>query len=118
MENKINYKLVNLLVVVLIICLLYMIRGLWLGVLEKIIAVLLPFIVAFAVAYAIYPYCKKLEGYGLPKWLAMGVIYFIIIGFLVIMGITVIPLLYDQVVLFLSNISAVITDISSKYEID
>lgn len=118
MENKINYKLVNLLVIVLIVCLLYMIRGLWLGVLEKIIAVLLPFAVAFAVAYAIYPYCKKLEGYGLPKWLAMGVIYFIIIGFLVIMGITVIPLLYDQVVLFLSNISAVITDISSKYEID
>lgn len=118
MENKLNYKLINLLVIVLIICLLYMIRGLWLGVLEKILAVLFPFLIAFAVAYAIHPYCKKLENYGLPKWLAMGIIYFIIIGFLIIMGITVIPLLYDQVVLFLSNISAVITDISSKYEID
>ena len=27
-------------------------------------------------------------------------------------------MLYDQVVLFLSNISAVVTDISSKYEVD
>lgn len=118
MENKINYKLVNILIIIAIIYLLYLVRGLWIGVLAKVIAVVLPFIIGFAVSYAIYPYCKKLENVGFPKWLAMGVIYFIIIGFLVIMGITVVPLLYDQVVLFLSNISAVITDISSKYEID
>ena len=118
MENKINYKLINILLIVLIVCLLYMIKGLWLGILAKIVAVVLPFLVAFAVSYAIYPYCKKLENYGLPKWLAMAVIYFIIVGFVIIMGITVFPLLYDQIVLFLSNISAVITDISSKYEID
>lgn len=118
MENKINYKLINILLIVLIVCLLYLIKGLWLGILSKIVAVVLPFLVAFAVSYAIYPYCKKLEDYGIPKWLAMGIIYFIIIGFVIIMGITVFPLLYDQTVLFLSNISAVITDISSKYEID
>ena len=118
MENKINYKLVNILLIVVIIFLIYMIRGLWMGILSKLIAVFLPFIVGFAVAYALYPYCKKLEDYGLPKWLAMGIIYFILAGFLVIMGITVVPLFYDQVVLFLSNISAVITDISSKFEID
>ena len=118
MENKVNYKLVNILLIILIICLLYVIRDLWLGILGKIIAVLLPFLIAFAAAYAVYPYCKKLEDYGMPKWLSLGIIYFIIIGFIIIMGITVIPLLYDQIVLFLSNISAVITDVSSKYEID
>ncbi len=118
MENKLNYKLLNILIVVVIIYLLYKTSGLWLGILSKLIAVVLPFLVAFAVSYAIYPYCKKLESYGLPKWLAMGVIYFIISGFLILIGITVIPMLYDQIVLFLSNISAVITDISSKYEVD
>ena len=118
MDNKINYKLINFLLVLLIVCLLYLIRGLWLGILTKIIAVIFPFLIAFAVAYAMYPYCKKLEGYGLPKWLAMGIIYFIIVGFIVVIGITVVPMLYDQVLLFLSNISAVITDISSKYEVD
>lgn len=118
MDNKLNYKLVNIILVVILICLLYFIRGLWIGILAKIIAIILPFLIAFACAYALYPYCKKLENCGLPKWLSMGIIYFIIIGFLVIMGITVIPLFYDQVVLFLSNISAVITDISSKFEID
>ena len=118
MENKLNYKLINLLVIILIICLLYVIRGLWLGIFAKVVAIIFPFLIAFAVAYALYPYCKKLENYGLPKWFSMGVIYFIIIGFLIIMGITIVPLFYDQVVLFLSNISAVVTDISSKFEID
>lgn len=118
MENKLNYKLLNILFVVVIICLLYFIRGLWLGILAKLIAVFLPFIVAFAIAYAIYPFCKKLEGHGLPKWASMVVIYFIIIGLLVVLGITVFPLLYDQILLFLSNITAVITDVSSKFEVD
>lgn len=113
-----NYKLLNLLMIVVIICLLYLIKGLWIGILQKIVAILLPFLIAFAFAYAVYPYSKKLQNYGIPKWLAMTIIYFILIGFLIIMGITVFPLLYDQIVLFLSNISAVITDISSKYEID
>lgn len=118
MENKLNYKLLNVLIIVLIVCLVYEIRGLWIGILGKMIAVILPFLIAFAAAYAMHPYCKKLENCGMPKWLAMGIIYFIIFGFLIIIGITVIPLLYDQIVLFLSNLSAVITDISSKYEID
>lgn len=118
MENKLNYKLVNILLIIIIVCLLYFIRGLWLGVLGKLIAVFAPFLIAFAVAYALYPYSKRLEEYGLPKWLAMGVIYFILFGFLVIMCLTVVPLFYDQVVLFLSNISAVITDVSSKFEVD
>ena len=56
MDNKINYKLVNILLGVAIICLIYAIRGLWLGILAKIIAVLLPFLVGFAVSYALYPY--------------------------------------------------------------
>ena len=118
MKNKLNYKLVNILLVVLIICLLYMIKGLWIGIFSKIIAVLLPFMIAFAVSYALYPYSKKIEGCGLPKWLAMGILYFILFGFLIILGITVVPLLSSQIVVFLSNISAVITNISSKFEID
>lgn len=118
MENKLNFKLLNILIAVLIIMVVYAIRGLWLGIFTKLMAVFAPFLIAFAVAYAIYPYCKKIEGYGVPKWLAMGIIYFILLGFLVIMGITIVPMFYDQMVLFLSNISAVLTDISSKFEID
>ena len=117
-NNKINYKLLNILLVILIICLLYWISGLWIGIFEKIIAIIFPFLLAFAVAYALYPFSKKIINLGIPKWLSIGIIYFILIGSIILIGIVVVPMFYDQVVLFLSNISAVITDISSKYEID
>ena len=117
-KNKINYKLVNILIVILIISLLYWISGLWVGIFEKVIAILLPFILAFTLAYALYPIQKRLVNCGFPKWLSVGIIYFVLIGFLVLIGVIVVPMYYDQIVLFLSNISAVITDISSKYELD
>lgn len=117
-NNKINYKLLNILLVILIICLLYWISGLWMGIFEKLVAIIFPFLLAFAVACALYPFSKKLTDHGIPKWLSIGIIYFILLGFVVLIGIVVVPMFYDQVVLFLSNISAVITDISSKYEID
>ncbi len=117
-DNKINYKLVNILLIILIISLLYWINGLWLGIASKLIEVLLPFLIGFAVAYALYPYQQKLESIGFPKWLSMGIIYFIVLGIITILILLVVPLLYDQIVLFLSNISAVITDISSKFELD
>lgn len=117
-KNKINYKLINILLVILIISLLYWISGLWVGIFEKVLAILFPFILGFAIAYALYPIQKKLINCGFPKWLSVGIIYFILIGFIVLMGMIVVPMFYDQAVLFLSNISAVITDISSKYELD
>ncbi len=117
-KNKINYKLINTLLIILIVSLLYWISGLWLGIVKKIIEILLPFILGFAVAYALYPVEKKLEDSGFPKWLSVFIIYFILIGFIILIGLIVVPMFYDQVVLFLSNISAFVTDISSKYELD
>ena len=117
-KNRINYKLLNILLIILIISLLYWISGLWVGIFEKILAILFPFIIAFAIAYALYPIQRRLVNCGFPKWLSVGIIYFVLIGFIILIGILVVPMFYDQAVLFLSNISAVITDISSKYELD
>ena len=117
-KDRVNYKLINILLVILIIALLYWISGLWIGVFNKILEVIFPFIVGFAIAYALYPLQKKLLNSGIPKWLSIGIIYFILIGFIILMGIIVIPMFYDQLLLFLSNISAVITDLSSKFELD
>ena len=109
-NDRINYKLVNILLVIAIICLLYLIKDLWIGIVAKFIGMLFPFILAFAIAYALYPFVKRLMNAGFPKWLSVGLVVFILI--------MIVPMLYDQVVLFLSNISAFITDISSKYELD
>ena len=117
-RDKINFKLINILLILLIVAILYWINGLWLGILKKLIEIIFPFLVGFAIAYALYPLKKKLIESGISKWLSVGIIYFILIGFIVLIGIIVIPMFYDQLILFLSNISAVITDLSSKFELD
>jgi len=118
MENKLNFKIVNTVLIICIICLLYLIKGLWLGIAGKIIEIILPFIIAFAISYALYPLVKKLEHAGFPKWLANLLVLIISFGIIISIVILLIPLLYDQALLFLSNISTFISDFSSRFELD
>lgn len=116
--NKINYKLINTVLIIAIICLLYLIKGLWLGAFKMVLSILFPFFLSFAIAYALYPLVKKLRDSGAPKWLAITTILIITFGILLIVLILAIPLLYEQILLFISNISVFVSDISSKFEID
>ena len=118
MENKVNFKLLNLLIIITIVCLLYFIRGLWIGIVASIFNILAPFLLAFAVAYVIYPLVKKLIDAGAPKWLAILTVCILGFGSLFIIIILTIPLLYEQTLLFISNISMFLSDLSLKYEIN
>ena len=118
MENKINFKLINIAIIITIIFLLYQIRGLWLGVIDVALDIITPFLVAFAIAYALYPLTQKLVVNGFPKWLANLLVLLITFGFIITIIILVIPMLYEQLLLFLSNISTFISDISDKYSIN
>lgn len=118
MKDKLNYKLLNLLILIAIICLLYSIRGLWLGIVTKIFSILAPFLLAFAIAYVIYPLVKKLIDAGSPKWLAILAVCILGIGSILIIILLTVPLLYEQILLFISNISVLLSDLSSKYEIN
>lgn len=117
-KSKINYKMLNILIIVSIVVLVYLIKDLWIGIVSKILSVLAPFLIAFVVAYALYPLVKKLINLGLPKWLSIMIICLLGLGFLATIVLLIVPMLYDQTLLFLSNISVFISDISSKYEIN
>lgn len=80
LKNKLDYKLINLALIVLIIFLLYMTGSLWTGVLSKIIQIIIPFLFAFALAYALYPFLQKMQNKKLPKWLGVSIIVFIILA--------------------------------------
>lgn len=117
-KTKVNFRLLNILILIAIVCLIYLIKDLWLGIFLKIVDVCFPFIVAFALAYAVYPIARKLQELGLPKWLAIAIVCFLGLGFIATIVILIVPMLYDQILLFLSNISVLIADISSKYELN
>ena len=118
MNDKINFRLLNILIIIAIVCLLYLIRGLWLGIVVNIFKIIAPFLLAFALAYVIYPLVKKLVDAGSPKWLAILAVCILGIGSILIIILLTVPLLYEQVLLFISNISVLLSDISSKYEIN
>jgi len=118
MENKVNFKLVNILLIITIVCLLYFVRGLWIGIVATIFNVLAPFLLAFGLAYVIYPLVKKLIDAGAPKWLAILTVCILGFGSLFIIIILTVPLLYEQTLLFISNISMFLSDLSAKYEIN
>lgn len=118
MEDKLNFKLLNLLILIAIVCLLYLIRGLWLGIVCAIFKIVAPFLLAFGVAYMIFPLVRKLISLGCHKWVAISVTCLLSLGIVVLLAITTIPLLYEQALLFISNISVFLSDLSTKYEIN
>lgn len=118
MNDKVNFKLLNILIIITIVCLLYFIRGLWLGMVANIFNIVAPFLLAFALAYVIYPLVKKLIDAGAPKWLAILTVCILGFGSLFIIIILTVPLLYEQILLFISNLSVLLSDLSLKYEIN
>ena len=118
MKDKLNYQLLNILIIIAIVCLLYSIKNLWLGIVINIFNIIAPFLLAFAIAYVIYPLEKKLIDAGSPKWLAILVVCILGLGSILAIIIITIPMLYEQLLLFLSNISVFLSDLSSKYEIN
>lgn len=117
-KNGINFNLLNFTILLVAIFLIYSVKGLWSGVLNKILSIIFPFLIAFAIAYAFYPLLKKLIEKGLPKWLSVLIVSVLTFGLFILLIILVIPLLYDQTLLFISNFSTFIADISSKYELN
>ena len=117
-ENKINFKLVNLALIVLIICMIYSMNNVWVGIISKLFSIIFPFLLGFAIAYALYPFVEKLEKNSFPKWLAVFIVCFITFGFVILMCIIVVPMLYDQILLFVNNITIFLTDMSDKYELN
>lgn len=116
--KKINYRGINILILLLIIYVLYLLRDLWLGVFFKLLAVLKPFIIAFAIAYALFPFERWLESKKIPKPIAVSIIVLLIVLFLVIIIYSLIPIFTEQLVTFFSSLITFVNDIGSKFDIN
>ena len=118
MKDKLDFKLINTALLVLIIDLLYQTGNLWTGAIGKILTITGPFIFAFAFAYAIYPLLKYLQANKIPKSLAIFMILFLIIGIIVIMGVLIAPLLFEQLGSLFNGIITFLKQISIDYDLN
>ena len=113
MDKKINYKILNLTLIVLMIFFLYKTGNLWMGILFKIIDILLPFLFAFALAYALYPILQFMQKKHVPK--GLGVLIIILALILLLAGLiyVVSTILMGQLSSFFGNILDFVKQLSS-----
>lgn len=116
--RRVNYKMLNILILLTIIYVLFLLKDLWTGVFFKVLAVLKPFIFAFAIAYALYPFLKWLESKKVPKSIAIIIIIILVVLFLSFIIISLIPVFTEQLISLFSSIMAFISEMGSKYDID
>lgn len=117
-KNKLDFKLINTVIVVLIIYLIYQSGGLWSFVIARILKIFFPFLIAFALAYALYPYTVKLREHKLPKSLSVIIVLFIFFGIFILIGTFAVPLLFEQLGSLFNGIITFIKDLSVRYDLD
>lgn len=118
LKNKLDFKLINLALIVLIIFLMCQTSNIWLGLLGITIKLLGPLFFGFIIAYALHPFKKFLIDHNVPKTLA---IIIVIVTVLVVLGLIIglaVPLVFNQLSSLFNGIIAFIKEISLKFDIN
>ena len=116
--NRLNYRIINFAALMFLLYIGFSNIGLWWGIITKCLSVLSPFIIGFIFAYAFTPLVRFLEKKGLNRTLSLLTVIFGII--LIVLGLLAVtlPMLYDQLSLFLKMIIKVFNNINSKFNIN
>lgn len=118
LKNKLDYKLINLAIIVFIIFLIYQASNFWVGVFNVITDIFIPFIFAFAVAYALNPLVNSLISKRVPKALAITIVFALVSGLFIATMFLVVPLLVEQLSSLFNGIITFLVEMSNKYDIN
>ncbi len=118
MKDKLNYKLLNILIIAAILYIALITKSYWGGVISKVFSICLPFIIAFVIAYVLYPFVKKLEKRGVRHNLAVTCVVLIVTAIIIIIGFITLPVIYNQLISFTDYIVEVIGDFGKKFDIN
>ena len=118
MKNKLDYKLLNALIVVAILYILISTYSVWGGFVHSIYHILLPFLISFVMAYAFHPLVKKLESKNVKRPFAIFIVVSLILLFTVGLCCLTFPLLYEQLLSFTKLIGNFFHHISDKFNVD
>ncbi len=117
-KDKLNYKLLNILILSTIIYLGIITFDYWIGFIIKIFYLVFPFLIAFIIAYALSPLVRKIQARGVRKNLAVAIVVLVFVGiFAGLIGLTV-PLIYEQLISLSRNMGEIVNDLSKVFNID
>ena len=117
-KDKLNYKLLNGLILCAIIYLIMITFDYWIVIIKKLFNLTFPFIIAFIISYALSPIVRKIESKGVRKKLAVAIVVFIVVAiFAGLIGLTI-PLIYEQLISLSKSFGEIINDLSKNYNIN
>jgi len=117
MQNKIDFKLVNLLLISLILFVFFMTKDLWLTIITFFIKIFFPFFISFIISYFLYPLTKFLMN-KTNKILGIILTIFCIILFLILIVFLVGPVVYKEFTTLIYTLIKTLTNVSIKYNIN
>ncbi len=117
-KNRIDFKLINVVLFVLAVYLVYQARDFWVGIISLIFNILLPFLIAFAIAYAFYPIVKKLTDRNVPKALAMLLVVGGAIGVICLILALITPTIMSQLTSLFNGIISFLKELSTDYNVN
>ena len=117
-RDKLNFKLLNLLILLVIIYIIVSTSNWWGSIIGKVISIIFPFVVSFAIAYAFYPLVKKLQNKGVRKTLAVTLVITVTTALFLGLIIITVPIVYDQLLTLSKLVAKVLQDLSTKFSLD
>lgn len=117
-KNKLDFKLINISLIVLIVYLMYRTGNLWIGVASKIWTIIMPFFFAFVLAYSLHPLVKALEKRKIPRGLAIFIVIAMVVGIIVFIGCLVAPIFINQLTSLFNSIMTFIKELSLDFDLN
>ena len=117
-RNKINYKLLNILILMGLLYIIVTNIGTWYNIFMSVVSICMPFIIAFVIAYALNPLVRKLMAKGVRKSLAVTIIVIAVTSIIIGLLLITLPLLYSQLIAFANSFGKVIESIGDKFNIN
>lgn len=117
-KNKIDFKLVNIVLFFLAVYLVYQTKDFWLGVTNLILKITIPFLIAFTLAYAIYPLVRKLMNKNISKPISILIVLGSICLIFGIILILIVPTIAGQMGGLFNGIISFLKELSINYNIN
>lgn len=117
-KSHLDYKLVNLVLMVLLIYLIYQTGSFWLGVVSILKDILLPFFIAFIISYAIYPLISFLVKRKIPKGLSIFIVVFGLLFLFGFLAYLIVPVFAGQVGSIFDGIISFFKQLALDYNIN
>ncbi|MBQ9011848.1 MAG: AI-2E family transporter [Bacilli bacterium] len=117
-KNKLDYKLVNIAIIIFIGYLIYQAKDFWISVVSALYQCLLPFLVAFVLAYALNSVVNIMCKHKIPRFMAVMILILFILVVFGFLSYMIIPSFLQQATSLFDAVIAFVKEFSMRFNLD